>query len=44
LVLAWVVPVDALLFTPLSYGGENRALERLRTADVIIEPHLTMKR
>jgi hypothetical protein len=45
-VLVWVglwFPLDTLLFTPLSYGRENRVLRRLRTADVLIEPHPTMK-
>jgi hypothetical protein len=44
-VLVWVglwFPLDTLLFTPLSYGRENRVLKRLRTADIIIEPHPTM--
>jgi hypothetical protein len=41
-VLVWVglwFPLDTLLFTPLSYGRENRVLKRLQTADIIIEPH-----
>jgi hypothetical protein len=45
-VLVWVglwFPLDTLLFTPLSYGRENRVLKRLRTADVLIEPHPTTK-
>jgi hypothetical protein len=45
-VLVWVglwFPLDTMLFTPLSYGRENRVLKRLRTADVVIEPHPTMK-
>ena len=45
-VLVWVglwFPLDTLLFTPLSYGRENRVLKRLRTADVLIQPHPTMK-
>jgi hypothetical protein len=45
-VLVWVglwFPLDTLIFTPLSYGRENRALNRLRTADVRVEPHPTMK-
>jgi hypothetical protein len=40
-VLVWVglwFPLDTLLFTPLSYGRENRVLERLRSADVAIVP------
>jgi hypothetical protein len=44
-VLVWVglwFPLDTLLFTPLSYGRENRVLKRLRTADVLIESHPTM--
>ena len=45
-VLVWVglcFPLDTILFTPLSYGRENRALKRLRTADVFLEPHPTTK-
>ena len=45
-VLVWVglwFPLDTILFTPLSYGRENRVLKRLRTADVVVEPHPTMK-
>jgi hypothetical protein len=45
-VLVWVglwFPLDTLLFTPLSYGRENRVLKRLRAADVLIEPHPTMR-
>jgi hypothetical protein len=45
-VLVWVglwFPLDTILFTPLSYGRENGVLKRLRTADVVIEPHPTMK-
>ena len=45
-VLVWLgiwFPLDTLLFTPLSYGRENRALKRLRTADVFLEPNPTMK-
>jgi hypothetical protein len=41
-VLVWVglwFPLDTLLFTPLSYGRENRVLKRLRTAEVVIEPY-----
>ena len=40
-VLVWVglwFPLDTLLFTPLSYGRENRVLKRLRTAAVVVEP------
>jgi hypothetical protein len=43
-VLVWVglwFPLDTLLFTPLSYGRENRVLKRLQTADITIEPHAT---
>ena len=43
-VLVWVglwFPLDTLLFTPLSYGRENRVLELLRGADVTIRPHGT---
>jgi hypothetical protein len=45
-VLVWVglwFPLDTLLFTPLSYGRENRVLRRLRTADVLVDPHPTMR-
>jgi hypothetical protein len=45
-VLVWVglwFPLDTLLFTPLTYGRENRVLKRLRTADVVAVPHPTMK-
>ena len=45
-VLVWVglwFPLDTLLFTPLSYGRENRVLKRLRTADVQIEPDPRMR-
>ncbi|MGP0030804.1 MAG: hypothetical protein ACLPVF_09895 [Acidimicrobiales bacterium] len=41
-VLVWLglwFPLDTLLFTPLAYGRENRVLQRLRTADVVLEPH-----
>ena len=41
-ILVWIglwFPLDTLLFTPLAYGRENRVLERLRTADIIIEQH-----
>jgi len=44
-VLVWVglwFPLDTLLFTPLSYGRENRVLGRLRSASVVVEPHPTM--
>jgi hypothetical protein len=40
-VLVWVglwFPLDTLVFTPLSYGRENRVLKRLLTADIAIEP------
>jgi hypothetical protein len=43
-VLVWVglwFPLDTLLFTPLSYGRENRVLKRLQAADITIEPHST---
>lgn len=46
-VLVWVglwFPLDTLIFTPLTYGRENRALGRLRTAEVLITAHPTMKR
>jgi hypothetical protein len=45
-VLVWIGlwwPLDTLIFSPLSYGRENRALNRLRTADVLLEPHPTMR-
>jgi hypothetical protein len=45
-VLVWVglwFPLDTLLFTPLSYGRENRVLKRLQIADIIIEPHSTKR-
>ena len=45
-VLVWVglwFPLDTLLFTPLSYGRENRVLKRLRTADVLVEPQKSIK-
>jgi hypothetical protein len=41
-VLVWVglwFPLDTLLFTPLAYGRENSVLKRLRTADVVVQPH-----
>ena len=44
-VLVWLglwFPLDTLLFTPLSYGRENRVLKRLRTAHVVTVPHPTM--
>lgn len=44
-VLVWVglwFPLDTLLFTPLSYGRENRVLKRLHTADITVEPHPTI--
>jgi hypothetical protein len=40
-VLVWVglwFPLDTLVFTPLAYGRENRVLERLRRADIALEP------
>jgi hypothetical protein len=45
-VLVWIglwFPLDTLIFTPLSYGRENRVLKRLRTADVIIEAQPAVK-
>jgi hypothetical protein len=45
-VFVWVglwFPLDTLIFSPLSYGRENRALERLRAAEVFVGPHPTMK-
>jgi hypothetical protein len=45
-VLVWVglwFPLDTLLFTPLSYGRENRVLKRLRTANILIEADPRMK-
>ncbi len=44
-VLVWVglwFPLDTLLFTPLSYGRENKVLKRLRTAEIVLEPHPLM--
>jgi hypothetical protein len=44
-VLVWVglwFPLDTLLFTPLSYGRENRVLERLRRASIVFEPLTTL--
>jgi hypothetical protein len=44
-VLVWVglwFPLDTLVFSPLSYGRENRVLRRLQTADIAIEPHASM--
>jgi hypothetical protein len=44
-VLVWVglwFPLDTLLFTPLAYGRENRVLERLRRANIALEPHRPM--
>ena len=41
-VLVWVglwFPLDTLVFTPLSYGRENRVLKRLRTAEIVLEPY-----
>lgn len=40
-VLAWVglwYPLDTLLFTPLTYGRENRVLELLHNAAVVVTP------
>ena len=40
-VLVWVglwFPLDTLVFTPLTYSREIRALERLRAATVSVEP------
>jgi hypothetical protein len=45
-VLVWVglwFPLDTLIFTPLTYGRENRALRRLRAAEILITPDPTMK-
>jgi hypothetical protein len=45
-VLVWVglwFPLDTLIFTPLTYARENRALKRLRTAEVFVAPHPSMK-
>jgi hypothetical protein len=45
-VLVWVglwFPLDTLIFTPLTYGRENRALSRLRAAEILITPDPTMK-
>jgi hypothetical protein len=42
-VLVWVglwFPLDTLVFSPLAYGRENRVLERLRRADIALEPDL----
>lgn len=41
-VLVWVglwFPLDTLVFSPLSYGRENRVLKRLRTAEIVLEPY-----
>jgi hypothetical protein len=43
-VLGWVglwYPLDQFLFYPLAYGRERRALELLRDAEVLLEPHTT---
>ena len=43
-VLVWVglwFPLDTLLFSPLAYGRENHVLERLRRADIVLEPDRT---
>lgn len=40
-VLAWVglwYPLDTIVFTPLTYGRENRSLALLRDAEIVIEP------
>jgi hypothetical protein len=40
-VLVWVgmwFPLDTLVFSPLAYGREIRALRRLRTADIVVRP------
>jgi hypothetical protein len=40
-VVVWVglwFPLDTILFTPLSYGRENRSLALLRDAEVVVEP------
>jgi hypothetical protein len=45
-VLVWIglwFPLDTLIFTPLTYGRENRVLKRLRTAQVVIEPQPTVR-
>jgi hypothetical protein len=45
-VLVWVglwFPLDTLLFSPLSYGRENRVLKRLRNAEVHVQPRTTIK-
>lgn len=31
-------PLDSIFFTPLGYGQQNRALKRLRDAEVVITP------
>jgi len=39
-VLVWVgvwFPLDTLLFTPLGYGRENRALQHLRDAEIVVK-------
>jgi hypothetical protein len=41
-VLGWLglwYPLDQLLFYPLAYGREQRALRRLQAAEVVIEPY-----
>ena len=41
-VLGWLglwYPLDQLLFYPLAYGREQRALRRLRDAEVVMEPY-----
>ncbi len=40
-VLVWVglwFPLDTLLFSPLAFGRENRALHRLREAEISVSP------
>jgi hypothetical protein len=40
-VLVWVgvwFPLDTILFTPLSYGRENRVLQQLRDAEISVVP------
>ncbi|HEV3132786.1 MAG TPA: hypothetical protein VGY51_12565 [Acidimicrobiales bacterium] len=41
-VLAWVglwYPLDTIFFTPLGYGRENRVLQLLHDAEVVVRPH-----
>jgi hypothetical protein len=40
-VLVWVgfwFPLDTMIFTPLSYGRENRVLKQLRDAEIVVVP------